>query len=219
MKKGDFLWILALGVFVAILVVPATHEIFIKLTTFHPYIGGFIKFAILATMGEMLAIRIAMGDWKTTNGIIYRALVWGFLGIVITLMFQIFAGGIQGCLSKGYLPGGDSKIAFAFFVGAIMNLTFAPTFMTFHRYTDTYIDLVYEGRKNITVTDVVSEIDWNGFVSFVVFKTVPFFWIPAHTLTFLLPSEYRVLAAAFLSIALGVLLAFGKRKKTKQKGV
>jgi len=44
-------------------------------------------------------------------------------------------------------------------------------------------------------------------------KTIPMFWIPAHTITFLLPSEFRVLAAAFLSIALGAILAFAKKKK------
>ena len=96
-----------------------------------------------------------------------------------------------------------------------MNLTFAPTFMAFHRYTDTYIDLSFEGKKNITPSDVVSRIDWNGFVSFVLLKTIPFFWIPAHTVTFMLPPEYRVLTAAMLSIALGILLSLGKLKSKK----
>jgi hypothetical protein len=48
-------------------------------------------------------------------------------------------------------------------------------------------------------------------VSFVLLRTIPFFWIPAHTLTFMLPPEYRVLAAAMLSVALGAILAFAKR--------
>jgi len=59
---------------------------------------------------------------------------------------------------------------------------------------------------------VVGTIDWQGFFGFVVAKTIPLFWIPAHTVTFLLPPEYRVLAAAFLSIALGAILAFAKRR-------
>jgi hypothetical protein len=46
-------------------------------------------------------------------------------------------------------------------------------------------------------------------------KTIPFFWIPAHTLTFLLPSEYRVLAAAMLSIALGLILTITKKKPSE----
>ena len=43
-------------------------------------------------------------------------------------------------------------------------------------------------------------------------KTIPFFWIPAHTITFILPQDYRVLFAAVLGIALGVLLAIASLK-------
>ncbi len=53
-------------------------------------------------------------------------------------------------------------------------------------------------------------MDWHGFVSFTLFKTIPLFWIPAHTLTFLLPPEYQVIAAAALSIALGIILSLRK---------
>jgi len=38
-------------------------------------------------------------------------------------------------------------------------------------------------------------------------KTIPLFWIPAHTITFLLNPDYQVLFAAFLSIVLGAILA------------
>jgi uncharacterized membrane protein YraQ (UPF0718 family) len=41
------------------------------------------------------------------------------------------------------------------------------------------------------------------------------FWIPVHTLVFLLPAVYRVIAAALLSIALGVILAFANTKKER----
>lgn len=211
MEKGDFIWGIILLSVALFILMPATHIIFVDFTAGHPYISGFIKFGILATMGEMLAIRISVGDWKKPAGLIYRAIIWGFLGIVITLMFQIFAAGVTGALEKGYLPGKGSSFAFAFFVSSIMNLTFAPTFMAFHRFTDTYIDMVYEGIKNIKAVDVVGRIDFKGFVSFVLIKTVPLFWIPAHTITFMLPPEYRVLTAAFLSLALGILLAMGKR--------
>lgn len=212
MKKGDIFWGMGIGLFALILVIPASHELFVALTTTHPYIGGFIKFAILATMGELLAIRITTGDYKKPSGIIWRSLIWGFLGMVIVLIFGLFANGVKASLQSGMLPGGTSKLAFAFFVSAIMNSTFAPTMMAFHRCTDTYIDLKYEGEKNITIAKIVDRIDWNGFISFVILKTIPFFWIPAHTITFLLPPEYRILVAASLSIALGAILAFAKRK-------
>lgn len=63
MKKGDFFWLAGLAAFIVILVVPASREIFVKFTTEHAYLGGFIKFFLLATMGELLAIRIVTSDW------------------------------------------------------------------------------------------------------------------------------------------------------------
>lgn len=212
MKKGDFLWALALGAVCAFLLVPTTHALFNTANAAHPFIMGFIKFAMLATLGELLAIRISTGDWKIPYGVIPRAAIWGFLGMVIVLIFKIFATGIAGALSSGLIPGGDSTFLFALFTSASMNMTFAPTMMFFHRITDTYIDIKGEGGKP-SLQMITDRIDWNGYVSFVLLKTIPFFWIPAHTITFMLPAEYRVLAAAFLSIALGALLAFGKRKK------
>ena len=99
-----------------------------------------------------------------------------------------------------------------------MNLFFAPAFMAFHKYTDTYLDLKVARKGAVKIKDITAAIDWDGFVSFIVLKTIPFFWIPAHTVTFLLPGEYRVVVAAFLSIALGAILAFSKKSKVPVKG-
>lgn len=192
---------------------------FAELTLAHPYLMGFVKFAILATLGELLAIRIVGGGWKAPPGLLYRTAVWGCLGMGIVLMFEIFSAGTASALSKGLLFGGSGiwpVILQAFFTSALMNLTFAPTFMAFHRFTDTVIDMVSaEGRQfsSIRIPEVTSRIDWQGFVGIVVLRTIPFFWIPAHTLTFLLPPEYRVLVAASLSIALGAILGYAKRRK------
>lgn len=213
LKKGDLIWGGILVLFVAFISIEPTHSLFIATTTAHPYAGGFFKFALLATMGEMLVTRLNSGNFKKAPGFIYRVLIWGFLGCVITLIFQIFAGGVTIALDKGYLIGKGNPIAFAFFTSFLMNVTFAPTMMAFHRYTDTYLDLKFgEGIAKPTPAQVVAKIDWNGFISFVIFKTIPLFWIPAHTITFLLPGEYRVLVAAFLSMALGLLLTIGKKK-------
>lgn len=214
LKKGDLIWGIALALFVGFLLYPSTHLIFVDMTTNHPYIIGFIKFAILATMGELLARRLVVGEWEKPSGLIYRALVWGFLGMVIVLIFGIYANGVSNALKSNLLPFNGSTLAFAFFTSAIMNITFAPTMMMFHRITDTYIDLKFTGKNTSPkISDIVQTIDWNGFISFVCFKTIPIFWIPAHTITFLLPPEYRVLMAAMLSLALGAILAFAKKGK------
>lgn len=215
------IWFLVLAAIVFILVFPKSHEAFMTATKTHPYIMGFVKVSILATMGELLAIMIASREFKLPKGIIYRFIIWGFLGMTFVIIFDLFANGVIGSMGKGLLPSlaKDStggKLLFAFFTSAFMNLAFAPTFMAFHRVTDTFIDLG-DGRIDkifsVKLSEVVKAIDWNGYISFVVCKTIPFFWIPAHTITFLLPPEYRVLMAAFLSIALGAILATAKRKK------
>ncbi|HZW82091.1 MAG TPA: hypothetical protein VFF14_01540 [Candidatus Deferrimicrobium sp.] len=212
-----FYWLTLLLAIISFLLFPSTNAIFMAVTKVHPYLLGFVKFAILATMGELLALRIISGVWKKPVGLVYRAIIWGFLGMTFVLVFDLFARGVAGSVNAGLLPSFAGKLGPAFFTSALMNLIFGPTFMAFHRITDTYIDLG-EGNLGkickIKLADVVNKIDWHGFISFVVLKTVPFFWIPAHTITFMLPPEYRVLAAAFLSIALGGILAFAKKQST-----
>ena len=196
---------------------------FAELTMAHPYLMGFVKFAVLATIGELCAIRILSGQWKAPVGLIYRTIVWGVLGMGIVLMFEIFSGGVTSAIAKGLLPTGSGfgqQFLKAVFISTIMNLSFAPVFMAFHRFTDTCIDVACGegvGFGGIKTAAILARIDWQGFINFVVLKTVPFFWIPAHTVTFLLPPEYRVLVAASLSIALGAILAYAKRKNAPAK--
>ena len=213
MKKGDYTCGLLVAMVLFILIYPQTNFYYKVINGAHPYLVGFLKFAVLATMGEMLSNRLIRSDWKRPSGIYYRALIWGFLGMVIVLIFEIFAKGVTAAQAGGLLPFKGVPIAFAFFTSVLMNLTFAPTMMAFHRITDAFLDLYYELKKFPTMNDVINKINWNSFVSFVVLKTIPAFWIPAHTITFLLPSEYRVIVAALLSIALGGILAFAANTK------
>jgi hypothetical protein len=214
MKKGDFIWIAVLLAITAVLVIPVLQQWFVRSTGEHPYIMGFFKFAIMATMGELLTLRILNKKWSRTTGMFLKTIVWGLVGICIVLMFPLFSEGTAAAVNKGLLtgaPGFAGKLLQAFFTSAFMNLTFAPVFMAAHRISDTFIDMRAEGKQMAGVIDI---IDWKGFIRFVVFKTIPFFWIPAHTVTFLLPSQYRVIMAAYLSIALGLLLAYARRRKS-----
>jgi hypothetical protein len=213
MKKNDILWVLLVVGLFALIAIPQTRDLFISFTTAHPYIGGFCKFAVLATLGELIAIRLQTGVWTIPKGSGYKMAIWGFLGMVIVLIFGVFAAGVGGAMEKGLLPGKGSLILFAFFTSTTMNLTFAPTMMIFHRITDTFIDMKSKGKgTTIKIRDAVKEVDWSGFYSFVICKTIPLFWIPAHTITFMLATEYRVLMAAVLSLALGLILAFAKKR-------
>ena len=218
LKKGDFIWTAALIGIIAFLVYPDTNKMFIGFTTSYPYIAGFLKFAILATIGDLLAYRIVTSEWKIRKGFLFRAFIWGFLGVVIVLIFDIFRSGVPAAMENGLLPFAGNTLAKAFFTSVIINLSFAPSMMGFHRITDTFADLRFiEKQKNLKLKTVVKKVDWDNFVSFVVFITIPGFWIPAHTITFSLPKEYQVLMAAFLSIALGAILSFAKAKHSTKK--
>ncbi len=215
MKKGDLLWIVVLCAFTALLAIPATHGAFIAATDAHPYLMGFIKFALLATMGELLAARLAAGKWSKLPGMPLKVVIWGIIGILIVLMFTLYSAGVAGAAGKNLLFVGSgfySPFLKAFYTSVFMNLTFAPAFMAAHRMTDTWIEIRAAGGRPGWPA-IVDNIDWKGFYKFVAAKTIPFFWIPAHTVTFMLPPEYRVLASAYLSIALGVILAYARNRK------
>ncbi len=213
MKKGDYIWGAALSAWILVLAVPVSRDAFMSYTGAHPYIGGFIKFSILATMGDLLGIRFIRGSYFIPRGVIPKAVNWGVIGMMVTLMFTLFMGGADVAQHAGLLPFEGVILAQAFFGSAVMNLTFGPMMMFFHRIVDLWIDSFYEKKGKATLSSLVDKIDWHSLVEFSWAKTCILFWIPAHTIVFMLPAQYRVLVSAFLSIALGLLLAFSKKEK------
>lgn len=205
--------VVVLLTFTIVLIVPATKELFILYADTHYYIMGFIKFALLSTVGDILAIKLKTKLWSLPEGFIAKAFVWGLIGMAVPLVFQIFLGGVTNAMTKGYLPSSSQPIVFAFFVSSTMNLTFGIALMCFHRITDAIIDLKVSGNKKIDLAIAAQNIDWVKFVTFVICKTIPLFWIPAHTISFLLPEEYRVMFAATLSIVMGFILNVIPKKK------
>lgn len=197
--------------FVVILIIPASREVFSGVSDAHPYIMGFIKFALLATVGELLSTSLRNKRWSAPVKVPARLLIWGLIGVWITYMMKIFPNGVSALMASGLLPGGDSTFLRALFTSMTMNLTFGPTFMAVHKCTDKWLELrAANGGKAGGLRPVIEGIDWHGFVTFTLFKTVPLFWIPAHTITFLLPSSYQVIMAAALSVALGIFLSLRK---------
>lgn len=219
MKRGDLIWGGVFAAITAFLVIPETRHLFETATRSHPYIMGFIKFAIMASMGELLTIRILQKQWEKPAGFAAKAIVWGIIGMVIVAMFALYTDGVAGLLKRGQLYAGQGNIAVfltALFTSAIMNSTFGIVLMLSHKLSDTYIDLRSAQKKpNFQMT--LKAVDWSAFFSFVIGKTIPLFWIPAHTITFLLPAEYRVLVAAYLSVALGMILAYAKLHNNKKQ--
>ncbi len=229
MKKNDlvftggFLAILAIFIFAS----PVTSW-YLQFNRENGMIMSFFKFALLATLGEVIALRIRTGNYNEPGfGIVPRMLVWGLLGLAINLSFQVFSAGGPAFLAymgvtgaPEAMKGGLSalKLLDAFTISATMNLVFAPVMMTVHKITDTHIIHTGGSVKGffspIPVVVIFKKMDWDVMWNFIFKRTIPFFWIPAHTITFLLPPEFRVLFAAFLGIALGLILAFAKGKNS-----
>ncbi len=194
----------------------------------HGLITSFVKFAILATLGEAIGLRIRKGVYNQRGfGLLPRAIVWGFIGITIKVAFIIFATGTPAVLEYLGLNGAKAsmngemsglKLLTAFSISTAMNLIFAPVFMTFHKITDNHI--VNNGGTlkgfftPIQFGQIMVNLDWSVQYHFVFKKTIPFFWIPAHTITFMLPPQYRVLFAAILGIVLGVILSIASLKSS-----
>jgi hypothetical protein len=230
MQKKDFLFIvIVLLAFSPFFIFDSVYQFYDNFNKEHGMIASFIKFAILATLGEVIALRIREGVYYRKGfGIAPRAIVWGFIGLTIKIAFIIFATGTPAVLeylgienATGSLTESFSgtKLLTAFSTSVAMNLIFAPVFMTFHKITDTHI--IWNGGtlkgffSPIQFKKIFVSLDWGIQWNFVFKKTIPFFWIPAHTITFLLPPHMRVLFAALLGIVLGVLLAVASLKSQK----
>lgn len=172
------------------------------------YVLSFIKFAILATLGEVIAASIKNKKLTIPHSIGYRMFIWGLLGIWIAFMMGIFASAIGELVLKGREVTFMTKLEFAFITSLVMNTSFGPIFMILHKHTDTFLDLRYENKgEKISLKKICSSIDYYGYIKNIIIVTIPAFWLPAHTITFLLPGEFRVIFAAALSICLGVILS------------
>ncbi|MFO7865011.1 MAG: Mpv17/PMP22 family protein [Salinivirgaceae bacterium] len=222
MKQKDLIFIIVAAlVFSPFFISEAVFNAYDQFNTSHGMVMAFLKFAILATLGEVIGLRIKTGNYSQKGfGIIPRAIVWGVLGLTIKMAFVVFATGIPQFLAYLGLENAVSvmkqgftmeKLLVAFAISAAMNIFYAPVMMTFHKITDTHI-LKNNGTvaglfRPIQFKEIFTNLDWGVQWGFVFKKTIPIFWIPAHTITFLLPANYQVLFAAVLGIMLGVFLA------------
>lgn len=229
MKKADFIFIAAVMLFfLPFFTCSYVFDSYIHFNAQHGMIMSFIKFALLATLGEVIGLRIKTGTYyKKGFGVLPRAIVWGFLGLTIKMAFVIFAVGTPAFIA--YLGMEEApvlmkqafsmnKLLVAFSISAAMNLIYAPVMMTLHKITDMHI-LENGGTVKGFLTPIqfgqhFVNLNWNVQWNFVFKKTIPFFWIPAHTITFLLPPDFQVLFAALLGIALGMILAVAGMKKS-----
>lgn len=229
MKKSDFLVIvIVILVLLPFFISKPVYDTFCSLTANYPLWMAFLKFGILATFGEMLGQRIKTGQYYHKGfGLFPKFIVWGLLGMWIALAMSVFKVGIPAFMEKASCFAGVTdamksdftwlKLMGAFFVSVMMNTSFAPVFMTVHKICDMHI-AEHDGRavsliRPVQVGKHIQNLNWDVQWNFVFKKTIPLFWIPAHTLTFCLPGEFQVLFAAFCSIILGLFLSIAAMKK------
>lgn len=227
MKKQDlYLLAFCLLLFLPFILSPTLYGYYKTFNAEHGMIMAAIKFGILSTLGEVIGLRIRTGKYELKGfGLAPRALVWAFLGMWISMSFKIFGAGaplfadyigISGTAAA--MAGSFSllKLVGAFFISASMNLSFGPVFMTLHKITDTHImdngGTLRGFFRPIPMAKILKGLNWDVQWNFVFKKTIPFFWIPAHTITFLLPSDIQILVAALLGVALGIILALASKK-------
>jgi len=158
-----------------------------------------IQFGILGTLGEIISIYIKRSKISTMGNpiqFILKILAWAVMGIVIKYGFTGMKGFTDTLISKGLLFNmKHGTLAWAFFMSLFTNLFFGPQMMLFHRLEENFImwKWSFSGIKNAWFTLI-----W--------------FWIPAHTLTFMLPAEYQIGLAALWSVALGIIMGISSQK-------
>ena len=228
MKQKDIIFSLAaICLFLPFFLFPGVLEFYKQFNSQHAMLMSFIKFAILATMGEVIGLRTKTGFYSQPGfGLIPRAMVWGFLGMTVKTAFVIFGAGAPAFLEMMGMEGASdiikgnftpAKVLVSFTISASLNLFYAPVLMTFHKITDIHITNTGGTVKGlftpIQFAEIFPSIDWKTQWDFIFKKTIPLFWIPMQTINFLLPPQYQILVAALLGIVLGVLLAFADSKK------
>jgi len=183
---------------------------FVSLTRTFPELMGFLKIALLGTFGECLKRRMTVKSWIPEQ-LIVRAVVWGGFGIWFTSIFPFCDGGVTTLINQGlWLKGPEFWLAFSKSFWANIGSGFL-FFMMFVHY---WIDIML-ARKTFLWPwdrDVIGNPKAAKWAK-VVMPSMVLFWVPAHTITFCLPPEWRVISAAVLAIALGFILSLAASKK------
>jgi len=168
----------------------------------HPILSAFVQFAILGPIGEIIAASIAAKAPALPCPplkMLGKIAAWAVLGVVIKYGFSGMKGFTDSLLNAEMLPQlFSSGVGHAFAVSVFTNVLFGPQMMLFHRLEDNIV-LGEKGFAGI----------WNAI------KTLAWFWIPAHTITFSLSAHFQIGLAALWGIALGVILGLSKNRVKK----
>ena len=172
---------------------------YVELVTAQPILTAMAQFAVLGTLGDAVShwiVKRKIFSPYDAKILILKIIEWSVLAVMIKYAFIGFQGFVDSLINQNYFPA-LSGISRSFTVSTLMNLQFGPFLVIMHRLMDNLI----AGKQNWKNLD-------KGFYSLL------WFWIPAHTITFILPKEFQIGLAAVWSLALGIILGFYNRKAT-----
>lgn len=170
---------------------------YIDLVTAYPIYSAMIQFAILGTLGDVFSKWMQKGEiyvpYRFTI-IVLKMLEWALIAVTIKYAFVGYQGFVNSLISHGLLPE-LGLFGRAFTVSVTMNLQYGLFLVIFHRFLDNLI-AKQNNWKNID----------KGMFSLI------WFWIPAHTITFMLDKPYQIGLAAIWSVVLGFILGYYNRE-------
>jgi hypothetical protein len=172
---------------------------YVELVTEFPILSAMVQFAILGTLGDILSKWIVKGRIHTPFGwgtALLKMAEWALLAVFIKYAFAGFHGFVDALKAHHLLPE-MGPLGNSFAISVAMNLQFGPFLVIMHRLLDNAI----AGKKNWQNLD-------KGFLSLI------WFWIPAHTITFILPRPFQIGLAALWSLMLGLILGFYNRQRS-----
>ncbi len=168
----------------------------------NPLLSAVIQFSVLGTLGEVISnvMRTRRLEWPfSVLTTLLKGLAWAILGILIKYGFAGCKGACRALLDQGMLPDGlATGLGWAITVSVVTNLFFGPQMMAFHRVEDNII----EGKW-----------DFSGIQK--AWATLIWFWIPAHTLTFMLPTHFQIGLAAVWGLVLGIIMGITNKPRKK----
>ncbi|MCB5261895.1 MAG: hypothetical protein LHW64_04340 [Candidatus Cloacimonetes bacterium] len=165
----------------------------------NPILSAIVQFAILGTIGEIISKWLVQKSFKYPFSFpmtLWKMLVWATLGVGTKYAFKGFTGFVDELIEQNMWPGFQGgSFGYAFSLSALMNLQFGLFLVIMHRVLDN-LPAKQKNWKNLDKS--MYSLLW--------------FWIPAHTVTFMVPNDFRIGLAAIWSIALGLILGFFNRK-------
>ncbi len=174
---------------------------YIEFVKSYPLISAMLQFSVLGTVGDLIAKCLQKEVFfmpYSMRILLLKMLEWALLALCIKYAFVGFQGFVDGLLLHGMIPD-LGVFGRAFAVSLCMNLQFGLLLVILHRYLDNLI-----AREN----------NWGNLDKGM--KSLVWFWIPAHTITFMLDKPYQIGLAALWSVVLGVILGYYNRSSTSK---